>query len=190
MVKLQDKFDRVCVGLIFLFTAFLILFGGIRIAGNVIRFAHDQQIQIINNFVESLKTDPTAKIQNGKIQDIAAKFGEAYLRALVDFEFVPRNDLPILAQVISAIPEETDILSFSYTGRNLTISTTQSQPQAVLDMAEKLEHSDSFANVVYSYYMDQNGNCIAEITLVSHHYEETSIPALNVKGWFDGTDEN
>lgn len=178
MTKPQSRFDELCVGLIFLFSAILILFVGIRTAGVIIDFARAQQIQIINNFIEGLKTDPTAKIQNGQIQDISGKYIEAYLRAIADFEFVPRNDIPVLVQVINAVPEETEIVSFSYTGRDLTITTTQPNAQSVLDMSQKFEKSELFSNVVYSYYINDNGECVAEITLLSYHYEENDIRAI------------
>lgn len=99
--------------------------------------------------------------------------------AIAGFEFVPRNDFTVLTQILNSIPEETDVLSFVYHGRNLTIRTTQPQQECVLEMVEHLEqraeNDGEFSDVVYSYYLDGEGQYIAEITLVAHHYDEQNL---------------
>lgn len=64
-------------------------------------------------------------------------------------------------------------------GRNLTIRTTQPQQECVLEMVEHLEqraeNDGEFSDVVYSYYLDGEGQYIAEITLVAHHYDEQNL---------------
>ena len=71
------------------------------------------------------------------------------------------------------------MLSFVYHGRNLTIRTTQPQQECVLEMVEHLEqraeNDGEFSDVVYSYYLDGEGQYIAEITLVAHHYDEQNL---------------
>ena len=52
--KALHLFERICVQLIFLLSAFLILFLGIRAAGSTIDFAQSERIEIINNLVEGL----------------------------------------------------------------------------------------------------------------------------------------
>lgn len=52
--KALRLFERICVQLIFLLSAFLILFLGIRAAGSTIDFAQSERIEIINNLVEGL----------------------------------------------------------------------------------------------------------------------------------------
>lgn len=168
---MREKFDRVCICMIFFLLAFLLLFGGIRVAGGLIEFAQAQQIQIVNGLVESLKTDSESQLQNKKVQDISYKYLKAFLVAMAEFQFLPRNDFAILAAVINAVPQETEVLSFSYSGRDLTVRTTQTSSEPVELMAKELEEEGTFANVVYSYYIDNQNNYVAEITLVASHYE-------------------
>lgn len=47
--KALHLFERICVQLIFLLSAFLILFLGIRAPGSTIDFAQSERIEIINN---------------------------------------------------------------------------------------------------------------------------------------------
>lgn len=172
-------FEKGCVSLAFFLSAVLILLFGIRIAGNTIQVAQAEKIEIINNLVEGLSESSKIKSQSKKVQSVVYKYLEAYIRAIAGFEFVPRNDFTVLTQILNSIPEETDVLSFVYHGRNLTIRTTQPQQECVLEMVEHLEqraeNDGEFSNVVYSYYLDGEGQYIAEITLVAHHYDEQNL---------------
>jgi len=172
-------FEKGCVSLAFFLSAVLILLFGIRIAGNSIQVAQAEKIEIINNLVEGLSESSKIKSQSKKVQSVVYKYLEAYIRALAGFEFVPRNDFTVLTQILNSIPEETDVLSFVYHGRNLTIRTTQLQQECVLEMVEHLEqrteNDGEFSDVVYSYYLDGEGQYIAEITLVAHHYDEQNL---------------
>ena len=74
--------------------------------------------------MEGLSESSKIKSQSKKVQSVVYKYLEAYIRAIAGFEFVPRNDFTVLTQILNSIPEETDVLSFVYHGRNLTIRTT------------------------------------------------------------------
>ena len=151
-------FEKGCVSLAFFLSAVLILLFGIRIAGNTIQVAQAEKIEIINNLVEGLSESSKIKSQSKKVQSVVYKYLEAYIRAIAGFEFVPRNDFTVLTQILNSIPEETDVLSFVYHGRNLTIRTTQPQQECVLEVVEHLEqraeNDGEFSDVVYSYYLD------------------------------------
>ena len=161
--KALHLFERICVQLIFLLSAFLILFLGIRAAGSTIDFAQSERIEIINNLVET----------------VVYRYLEAFVRAVAGFEFVPRNDFTVLTQIINSLPDQTQVLSFVYHGRDLTIRTAQPSPAQVMEMAERLEENlripEEFENVVYSYYIDEDQQCIAQITLVARRYDETNL---------------
>ena len=177
----QDRtlFERVCVDLIFFLLAFLMLFLGIRAARETISFAQAEKIEIINNVVEGLGETSAIKNQGKKLQNIVYKYGEAFLKAVAGFEFVPRNDFTVLPRIINAMPAGTEILNFTYQGRNLTITTTQPDPRNVVIMAENLKRKhgsqQDMEDIVYSYYIDRQGNCIAQITIVVHHYDENDL---------------
>ena len=91
-----------------------------------------------------------------------------------------RQDLMVLPQIINALPEETEISSFVYHGRDLTIRTVQQDAESVYEMVDRLEqwvtHEEKvFEKVVYSYYLDADGRCIAEITLISYQYQDYDL---------------
>lgn len=165
-------FDRICMNLIFLLLALLVLFGGIRTAKTIIEVAKTEQIEIVNNILDGLTADPKSKLSTKKVQDILIKYLKAFFQAVAEFEFLPRNDFGAVVKIINAVPEDTEVLSFSYLGRDLTIRTAQPSPAPVLEMVKALERSQEFSNVVYSYYIDPRQSCIAEITLIAYHYDE------------------
>ena len=61
----------------------------------------------------------------------------------------------------------------------VTIRTAQPSPAQVMEMAERVEENlripEEFENVVYSYYIDEDQQCIAQITLVARRYDETNL---------------
>lgn len=177
--KALHLFERICVQLIFLLSAFLILFLGIRVAGSTIDFARSERIEIINNLVEGLSEGDRIANQSKKLQTVVYRYLEAFVRAVAGFEFVPRNDFTVLTQIINSLPDQTQVLSFVYHGRDLTIRTAQPSPAQVMEMAERLEENlripEEFENVVYSYYIDEDQQCIAQITLVARRYDETNL---------------
>ena len=177
--RTQQIFDQVCIHLIFLLAAFLVLLLGIRAAGRTIEFAQSEKIEIINNLVDGLSQSSKLKVQGKRLQMVVYKYLEALVEAVADFEFIPRNDITVLTQIINALPEETGVLSFSYHGRNLSIRTVQPTARQALEMVENLEKRaegpDAFEKIVYSYYFDNSGRCIAEITMVAHPYEEYDL---------------
>lgn len=177
--KVLRLFERICVQLIFLLSALLILFLGIRAAGSTIAFARSERIEIINNLVEGLSEGNRIANQSKKLQTVVYRYLEAYVRALAGFEFVPRNDFTVLTQIINSLPDQTQVLSFVYHGRDLTIRTAQPSPEQVIEMVDRLEQHlripEEFENVVYSYYIDVDQQCIAEITLIARRYDETNL---------------
>ena len=152
--KALRLFERICVQLIFLLSAFLILFLGIRAAGSTIDFAQSERIEIINNLVEGLSEGDRIANQSKKLQTVVYRYLEAFVRAVAGFEFVPRNDFTVLTQIINSLPDQTQVLSFVYHGRDLTIRTAQPSPSQVMEMAERLEENlripEEFENVVLS----------------------------------------
>ena len=178
--KLATVLEKIAVQLIFLLLAALVLLLGIRLAGKTILFAQAEKIEIINNLVDGMSETATTKFQPKKIQGIICEYLEAMLRAVAGFEFFPRNDLMVLPQIIHALPEETEISSFVYHGRDLTIRTVQQDAESVYEMVDRLEqwvsHEEKvFEKVVYSYYLDADGRCIAEITLISYQYQDYDL---------------
>ncbi len=186
--KASAVFEKICVQLIFLLSAFLLLFLGIRAAGKTIEIARAEKIEIINNLVEGLSEGSNLKRQSKKLQNTLYQYLEAFIRAVANFEFVPRNDFTVLPQIINSMPQETEILSFLYHGRSLSIQTVQTGPDSVVEMAENLERrilqQGEFEKVVYSYYIDNKGSCIAQITLVAHHYDERDLESEMTKQFF------
>lgn len=186
--KASAVFEKICVQLIFLLSAFLLLFLGIRAAGKTIEIARAEKIEIINNLVEGLSEGSNLKRQSKKLQNTLYQYLEAFIRAVANFEFVPRNDFTVLPQIINSMPQETEILSFLYHGRSLSIQTVQTSPDSVVEMAENLERrilqQGEFEKVVYSYYIDNKGSCIAQITLVAHHYDERDLESEMIKQFF------
>lgn len=174
--NMAELFNRVCIQLIFLLSAALILLLGIRMAGKIITTAQAERIEIINEMVDSLGEAPKMRFQGKKLQSVTYKYLEAFVKAVAGFEFLPRNDFTVLPQIINSLPQQTEVISFVYQGRNLTIRTEQPYPQAVLDMAgdlqDKATGEQGFESVVYSYYIDKDNRCIAEITLIAHNYDE------------------
>lgn len=178
--KVATMLEKVAVQLIFLLSAALILLFGIRLAGKTILFARSEKIEIINNLVDGISETATSKFQPKKIQGIIYEYLEAMLRAVAGFEFFPRNDLMVLPQIINALPEETEISSFVYHGRDLTICTVQQDAESLYEMVNRLEQWVSrdekvFEKVVYSYYLDADNRCVAEITLVSYQYQDYDL---------------
>lgn len=104
---------------------------------------------------------------------------KAFLRAVAGFEFVPRNDFSILTHIINSLPQQTQVLSFVYHGRDLTISTVQPLPEQVEQMVQSLEKKlkipQEYEKVVYSYYIDSDQQCVAQITLIARKYDETNF---------------
>ena len=88
--KALRLFERICVQLIFLLSAFLILFLGIRAAGSTIDFAQSERIEIINNLVEGLSEGDRIANQSKKLQTVVYRYLEAFVRAVAGFEFVHR----------------------------------------------------------------------------------------------------
>ena len=118
--KASAVFEKICVQLIFLLSAFLLLFLGIRAAGKTIEIARAEKIEIINNLVEGLSEGSNLKRQSKKLQNTLYQYLEAFIRAVANFEFVPRNDFTVLPQIINSMPQETEIVSFLYHGRTLS----------------------------------------------------------------------
>ena len=160
-------------------SALLILLLGIRAAAGTIALARAERIEIINNLVEGLSESEKLTHQSKKVQTVVYEYVEALLRAVAGFEFVPRNDFTVLAQILNTLPEETEVLSFVYHGRDLTVRTAQPSASQVLEMVGKLKArpkiEEEYENVVYSYYIAQNGQCIAEVTLVARRYDEQDL---------------
>lgn len=178
--KAVSMLEKIAVQLIFLLSAALVLLLGIRVAGKTILFARAEKIEIINNLVEGMSETATARFQPKKLQGVIYEYLEAMLRAVAGFEFFPRNDLMVLPQIINALPEETEISSFVYHGRDLTIRTVQQDAGSVYEMVDRLEqwvsHDEKvFEKVVYSYYLDTDSRCVAEITLVSYQYQDYDL---------------
>ena len=186
--KASAVFEKICVQLIFLLSAFLLLFLGIRAAGKTIEIARAEKIEIINNLVEGLSEGSNLKRQSKKLQNTLYQYLEAFIRAVANFEFVPRNDFTVLPQIINSMPQETEIVSFLYHGRSLSIQTVQTGPDSEVEMAGNLERrilqQGEFEKVVYSYYIDNEGSCIAQITLVAHHYDERDLESEMTKQFF------
>ncbi len=177
--RARQMFESGCVQLIFLLSALLILLLGIRAAAGTIALARAERIEIINNLVEGLSESEKLTHQSKKVQTVVYEYVEALLRAVAGFEFVPRNDFTVLAQILNTLPEETEVLSFVYHGRDLTVRTAQPSASQVLEMVGKLKArpkiEEEYENVVYSYYIAQNGQCIAEVTLVARRYDEQDL---------------
>lgn len=177
--RARQMFESGCVQLIFLLSALLILLLGIRAAAGTIALARAERIEIINNLVEGLSESEKLTHQSKKVQTVVYEYVEALLRAVAGFEFVPRNDFTVLAQILNTLPEETEVLSFVYHGRDLTVRTAQPSASQVLAMVGKLKArpkiEEEYENVVYSYYIAQNGQCIAEVTLVARRYDEQNL---------------
>ena len=138
--------------------------------------------------MEGLSEGSNLKRQSKKLQNTLYQYLEAFIRAVANFEFVPRNDFTVLPQIINSMPQETEIVSFLYHGRSLSIQTVQTGPDSVVEMAGNLERrilqQGEFEKVVYSYYIDNEGSCIAQITLVAHHYDERDLESEMTKQFF------
>ena len=167
------------MGLIFFLSALLLMFFGIRAAGKTISFARAERIEVINNLVDGISEGASLTSQGKKMQTVVYEYLKAFLRAVAGFEFVPRNDFSILTHIINALPQQTQVLSFVYHGRDLTISTIQPSPEQVGQMVQSLEKKlkipEEYEKVVYSYYIDSDQQCVAQITLIARRYDETNF---------------
>lgn len=155
----------------FLLAGVLIAMGGVSAAGEIIDFAKERQIAMVENFVQRLETGPMTPEQAKKVQGMVTEYAKAYLEALASFEFVPRGDLEVLGKIISAVPQETQVLGFSYSGRDLTVRTWQPRWELADQMAEALRQGDTFQEVVCSGYQTPDGGWIADLTLQAYDYE-------------------
>ena len=105
--------------------------------------------------------------QGKKMQTVVYEYLKAFLRAVAGFEFVPRNDFSILTHIINSLPQQTQVLSFVYHGRDLTISTVQPLPEQVEQMVQSLEKSKIIPRSTKkrwcaSYYIDST-NSVAQM---------------------------
>ena len=94
-------------------------------SGKTIAFARAERIEVINNLVDGISEGASLTSQGKKMQTVVYEYLKAFLRAVAGFEFVPRNDFSILTHIINSLPQQTQVLSFVYHGRDLTISTVQ-----------------------------------------------------------------
>ncbi len=115
------------------------MFFGIRTAGKTIAFARAERIEVINNLVDGISEGANLTSQGKKMQTVVYEYLKAFLRAVAGFEFVPRNDFSVLTHIINSLPQPTQVLSFVYHGRDLTISTIQPSPEQVEQMVQSLE---------------------------------------------------
>ena len=176
---MKKWFEKICIGLIFFLSALLLMFFGIRTAGKTIAFARAERIEVINNLVDGISEGANLTSQGKKMQTVVYEYLKAFLRAVAGFEFVPRNDFSILTHIINSLPQPTQVLSFVYHGRDLTISTIQPSPEQVEQMVQSLEKKlkmpQEYEKVVYSYYIDSDQQCVAQITLIARKYDETNF---------------
>ena len=176
---MKKWFEKICIGLIFFLSALLLMFFGIRTAGKTIAFARAERIEVINNLVDGISEGASLTSQGKKMQTVVYEYLKAFLRAVAGFEFVPRNDFSILTHIINSLPQQTQVLSFVYHGRDLTISTVQPLPEQVEQMVQSLEKKlkipQEYEKVVYSYYIDSDQQCVAQITLIARKYDETNF---------------
>lgn len=129
---------------------------------HTIQVAQAEKIEIINNLVEGFRSESSKiKSQSKKVQSVVYKYLEAYIRAIAGFGVCSPQRFYRPDSILNSIPEETDVLSFVYHGRNLTIRTIQPQQECVLEMVEHLEqraeNDGEFSDVVASYYLDGEG---------------------------------
>lgn len=180
----RDWFSRICIHLVFLLAAVLIWQGGVAAAGKIIAYGQEQQVEAINKVVYRLEMGPMSMEENQRIQAATKKFLSGYISALLSFEFLPRsNDMELLAKIISATPPETEIESFSFKGRDLTITTVNTSLQDVLEMVEHLEESGLFANVVHTFYVDGQGRLVARYICIAHHSSEQTLSQYISQQW-------
>ncbi len=176
---MKKWFEKICIGLIFFLSALLLMFFGIRTAGKTIAFARAERIEVINNLVDGISEGANLTSQGKKMQTVVYEYLKAFLRAVAGFEFVPRNDFSVLTHIINSLPQPTQVLSFVYHGRDLTISTIQPSPEQVEQMVQSLEKKlkmpQEYEKVVYSYYIDPDQQCVAQITLIARKYDETNF---------------
>lgn len=163
--------ERLLTAAAFLLAGVLVAMGGVSAAGEILDFARERQIAIVENFVQRLETGPMTPEQARKVQGMVIQYGKAYLEALASFEFVPRGDLQVLGKIISAVPEETQVLDFTYSGRDLTVRTLQPRWELAEQMAETLRRGDTFQEVICSGYQTADGQWAADLTLQAFDYE-------------------
>ena len=138
---MKKWFEAICIRTpSFFFPPFCLMFFGIRTAGKTIAFARAERIEVINNLVDGISEGANLTSQGKKMQTVVYEYLKAFLRAVAGFEFVPRNDFSRLTHlIIKSSPQQTQVLSFVYHGRDLTISTVQPLPEQVEQMVQSLE---------------------------------------------------
>ena len=118
--KASAVFEKICVQLIFLLSAFLLLFLGIRAAGKTIEIARAEKIEIINNLVEGLSEGSNLKRQSKKLP--LSIFGGVYsgsgklrvctekrfYRSSTDYQFDATGNRDCFLSVSRKKPEHTD----------------------------------------------------------------------------------
>ena len=153
----EDWFSRVCIHLAFFLALALIWQGGVAIAGKIISYGQEQQVEAINKLVHRLQTGPVDLAESQQIQNTVKEFISAYISAILSFEFFPRNDMELLTKIISATPEEASIEEISFQGRDITIQALCPSLGQVEEMARNLQAGGFFSNVVHTFYVDSQG---------------------------------
>ncbi len=122
---MKKWFEKICIGLIFFLSALLLMFFGIRTAARPSPL-HGRSASRSSTIWWTASAEGASLTSQGKkMQTVVYEYLKAFLRAVAGFEFVPRNDFSILTHIINSLPQQTQVLSFVYHGRDLTISTVQ-----------------------------------------------------------------
>lgn len=179
----EDWFSRVCIHLAFFLALALIWQGGVAIAGKIISYGQEQQVEAINKLVHRLQTGPVDLAESQQIQNTVKEFISAYISAILSFEFFPRNDMELLTKIISATPEEASIEEISFQGRDITIQALCPSLGQVEEMARNLQASGVFSNVVHTFYVDSQGRLTARYTCIALHNKEQTLQEYFAGRW-------
>lgn len=171
---MRERFEKLCVHSIFILGTILIFQLGIQAAGAIMDFGRARKIEAIDLVIQQLAEGPSRE-KAEQTQEITVKYLGAYLKAMLRFEFVPRNDLDTLTSLIASTPPSVKIQSMEYSGRDLSISTIQSQYRDAEAMAKSLERNGAYANVVFYCFVNNDGQLEGQITCYAHHYEQISL---------------
>lgn len=108
-------------------------------------------------------------VESEKLHTVATQYVKALMDAVIRFEFFPRQeDAESFLAILSALPRQTDIEGFQFTGHNLEIFCRCPEAEELEQFAKDLQESPIFREVSLELYQKTDGSysgtllCIAE----------------------------
>lgn len=97
-------------------------------------------------------------VESEKLHTVTTQYVKALMDAVIQFEFFPRQgDAESFLAIISALPGQTDIERFQFTGHNLEIFCHSPKAEDLERFARELQESPVFHEVSLEMYQKTDG---------------------------------